>query len=89
MLIHEKAILKSKGKYFVCLWSGQKPSECQSINKCYKCRSWHHLSICDFHFMHEKKIDEGKQDQNHTTMLALNKEDGVLLQTTTAFVFNR
>ena len=39
--------------------------------------------------MHEKKIDEGKQDQNHTTMLALNKEDGVLLQTTTAFVFNR
>ena len=76
-----KAILKSKGKCFA--------SECKSTNKRYKCGSRHHLSICDFHFIREKKTDEDKQDPNHITMLALNKEDGVLLQTVIAVVFNR
>ena len=84
-----KAILKSKGKCFVCLRSCHKASECKSTNKCYKCASRHHVSICDFHFLREKKTDEGKEDPNHTTMLALNKEDRVLLQTATAVVFNR
>ena len=84
-----KAILKSKGKCFVCLQSGHKASECKSTNKRYKCGSRHHLSICDFHFIREKKTDEDKQDPNHITMLALNKEDGVLLQTVIAVVFNR
>ena len=84
-----KAILKSKGKCFDCLRSGHKASKCKSTNKCYKCRFWHHLSICDFHFIREKKTDEDKQNPNHTTMLAFNKEDGVLLQTATSVVFSR
>ena len=42
-----------------------------------------------WNFIRETKRDEGKQDPNHTTMLALNKEDGVLLQAATAVVFNR
>ena len=64
--------------------------ECKSTNKCYKCGSRHHLSICNFHLIREKKTDEGKQDDRScTTMLALNKEDVVLLETATALVFNR
>ena len=60
-----KAILKTKGKCFVCLRSGHKASECKSINNCYKCGSQHHLSICDFHFIREKKTDEDEKDLNN------------------------
>ena len=42
----------------------------------------YHFFICEFHFIPEKKkTDKDKQDPNHTTMLALKKEDGILLQT--------
>ena len=58
-----KAILKSKGKSFVCLRSGHQASECKSTNKCYKCGSRRHLSICDFHFIPEKKTDEDSNIQ--------------------------
>ena len=60
-----KAILKTKGKCFVCLRSGHKASECKSTNNCYKCGSQHHLSICDFHFIREKKTDEDEKDLNN------------------------
>ena len=50
----------------------------------------YHLFICEFHFIPEKKkTDKDKQDPNHTTMLALKKEDGILLQTATGVVFSR
>ena len=52
-----KAILKSKGKCFVCLRFGHKASKCKSTNKCYKCGSRHSPSIFDFHFICEKKTD--------------------------------
>ena len=63
-----KAIFKSKRKCFVCLRSGHKASECKSTNKCYKCGSQHHLSICGFHFIRENETGADKQDPNHTTM---------------------
>ena len=50
----QKAILKIKGKCFVSLQSGHKVPKCKSTNKCYRCESRHHLTICDFHFIREK-----------------------------------
>ena len=54
-------------------------------------RSRYHFSFCNFKFSHDKKNtpNKDKQGRNNTTILILNKADNVLLQTATAFVFNK
>lgn len=54
-------------------------------------RSRHHFSFCNFKFSYDKKNtpNKDKQGRNKPTILILNKADTALLQTATAFVFNK
>ena len=42
-----KSILRNKGRCFVCLKSAHIARECKSNNRCFKCNSRHHVSICE------------------------------------------
>jgi hypothetical protein len=42
-----RAILRKKGKCFLCLRSGHIIKHCDSQYKCQKCGGHHHLSICE------------------------------------------
>ena len=41
-----KAILRKFAKFFVCLNSGHRASDCSSRSNCSECKGRHHVSIC-------------------------------------------
>ena len=59
-----RAILRKKGKCFLCLRSGHIIKHCDSQYKCQKCGGHHHLSICEKN-ANKPPAPGGKVEQQH------------------------
>ena len=53
-----RAILRKKGKCFLCLRSGNLARNCSSNLKCFKCGSHHHTALCE---KENRRLESGAQ----------------------------
>ena len=78
-----KAILRNKGRCFVCMRSGHIARECKSNYRCVKCNSRHHVSICE---PRPPRLQEPSREgeQTTSTTLSTSKTGTTFLQTAKA-----
>ena len=78
----KKAILRSKTKCFICLRTDHKASECKSNNRCFKCNSKHHISICDVNGLNSRHgITQGPDNRISDTSQNGNNNNSTLNMT--------
>ena len=81
-----RAIIKRKGKCFLCFRSGHKINACTSKYKCFDCGGRHNKALCD-----KKRAREASPSRNDavsvqstSSTMYINSDTSVLLQTATA-----
>ena len=89
-----RAILRKKGKCFLCLTSGHLARNCSSHLKCFKCGNHHHTALCE---KDSHRFESGAQQSQRvsqfpprsgggTSTMCVNSNTSVLLETARAAV---